>query len=273
MQTNAAPIARSRTLLPLYLTLGALLCLLVNPVVASTSLQLEFTAPSGFNESNRRAVLQWNTDPGKSYIIQSTDDLAATNGWKDVDLASKSSVGPIRWMAPESLSQQKYYRLVLPQPEVFSVEPALVDSSDPGALLSLYGQCLPTNGTVIINGQNFTPTSTDPNGTWITISLNSLPPGTPINGNILVLDSGSNLLTTLPLQTPVLYGTEMTAEQLQGPPDEPPASPQALLAVYLSKKGLSTCLQSEFRAQQSRQGRGTSRRSAARPRSGLLRSG
>lgn len=205
--------------------------------VAATSLQLGVTVPSSWNESNRQAVLEWNAEPAKTYLVQSAGDLMSGTPWKTEAPVRASTVGPIKWMAPEALGERKYYRLVLPQPGVFSVEPAFVNSDDPAALLYLIGQCFPTNGSVVINGLNFTPTLADSNGGWMAISLNGLPPGTPILGNILVLDNTSNIVTTLPLQNPVIYGTKLTAEQLQGPPDEPPASPQAVVGGWLSKKG------------------------------------
>jgi YD repeat-containing protein len=213
------------------------LALLLPATSNSTSVQLDFTVPSSFNESNRQAVLEWNAEPAKTYLVQSATNLSPETVWKTEDAVRASTNGPIKWMAPESLRTQKYYRLILPQPEVFSVEPSFVNSDDPTALLYLIGQCFPTNGSVFINGLNFTPTLVDSNGGWMAISLNGLPPGTPILGNILVLDNSSNIVTSLPLQNPVFYGTELTAEQLQGPPDEPPASPQAVTGGWLSRKG------------------------------------
>jgi YD repeat-containing protein len=204
---------------------GAILWLAFPSFAPATSLQLNFTVPSSFNESNRQAVLEWNAEPARIYLVQSTDDLSPGTTWKTEESVMATAVGPLRWMAPEAIRDRKYYRLILPRPEVFSVEPAFVNSDDPAALFYLIGQCFPTNGSVVINGLNFTPTLVDSNGGWLAISLNGLPPGTPILGNILVLDNASNIVTTLPLQNPVLYGTELTAEQLQGPPDEPPASP------------------------------------------------
>ncbi len=204
---------------------------------ADTSLQVGVAAPNSSNEFNRTAFLTWTAEAGGTYKVQSSTNVANPAAWKTEDAVSQSTVGPIKWMAPEALRTQKYYRLILPQPEVLSVEPSFVNLDDPAALFYLTGQCLPTNGSVVINGLNFTPTLVDSKGGWMAISLNGLPPGTPITGSILVLDNASNVVTTLPLQNPVIYGTELTAEQLQGPPDEPPASPQALLGAWLSKRG------------------------------------
>jgi hypothetical protein len=184
---------------------------------AATSLQLSFTVPSSSNESNRQVVLEWNAEPARTYLVQSADDLSPGTEWKTVEPVLATSAGTIRWMSPEAIRTQKYYRLILPKPEVFSAEPAFVNSDDPTALFYLFGQCLPTNGSVVINGQNFTITSFDPNGSWVGLSLNGLPPGTPVIGTIQVLDNTSNVVATLPIQNSIFYGTEQTAEQLQGP--------------------------------------------------------
>jgi YD repeat-containing protein len=237
MKTNPPALVSTRNLIQFRSQLVTLLWLALALPATATSLQLNFTVPSSFNESNRQAFLEWNAAPARTYLVQSATNLSSETAWKTEEAVRASTSGPVKWTAPEALGAQKYYRLVLPQPEVFSVEPAFVNSDDPGALFYLTGQCLPTNGTVVINGQSFSVTSFDTNGSWIALSLNGLPPGTPIIGSILVLDNASNIVTTLPLQNPVIYGAELTAELLQGPPDEPPSSPDALLAAWLSRKG------------------------------------
>jgi YD repeat-containing protein len=190
------------------------LALLAIHSLPATPVQLSFTTPSSFNESNRQVVLEWAAKPARTYLVQSADNLGPNSAWKTEAPVRATEVGPIKWMAPESIRSQKFYRLILPQPELHSVEPAFVNSEDTDALLYLVGQMLPTNEPVVINGQNFVPTQMAEDGSWIAISLNGLPPG-PISE----VSVGG-----LTLPTPVVYGTELTAEQLQGPPDEPPAS-------------------------------------------------
>ena len=226
MKTNPLVAACPRTRLRSWPLLAVFLSLAFVATAPAPTLAILFGSPSSFNEFNPQVILEWQAELGKTYLVQSTDDLAPDAEWKTEEPVTATKAGPIRWMSPESIRERKFYRLVLPQPAIYSVEPAFVNSGDPTALFYIFGQCLPTNGSVVINGLNFTPTQVDSNGTWVAISLNGLPPGTPVIGSILVLDNASNIVATLPLQTPVLYGTEMTAEQLQGPPDEPPASPE-----------------------------------------------
>jgi YD repeat-containing protein len=190
------------------------LAFLASNSLSATPVQLSFTTPSSFNESNRQVVLEWAAAPARTYLVQSADDFGPDSAWKTEAPVRATEAGPIKWMSPESIQSQKFYRLILPQPELHSVEPALVNSDDPSALLYLVGQLLPTNEPVVINGQNFLPTQFATDGSWIAISLNGLPPG-PISE----VSVGG-----LTLPTPVVYGTELTAEQLQGPPEEPPVS-------------------------------------------------
>jgi len=92
-----------------------LICALCAGYAHATSLQLEFTAPTSFNDSNnRQAILKWDAEPGRNYFIQSTEETTPASEWKNVDVAVKSSVGPVRWMAPEALRERKYYRVLLP---------------------------------------------------------------------------------------------------------------------------------------------------------------
>ncbi len=203
---------------------------------ALPSLQLSITDPTPANEYTRSPELTWVGVPGVVYRVQSTTNLTAAASWVTVEAVTATTT-PIRWTAPEVIKDSRYYRLQA-QPEIISLEPSFVDASDTNAVLYLLGQFLPTNATVVINGQSFIPTIVNSNGVWATVSLNGLPPGEPVIGLLTVIDNGtSNVVATLPMQSPVFYGTEATAEQLQGPPDEPPASPSALIAMWLSKRG------------------------------------
>jgi YD repeat-containing protein len=202
------------------IALGTLLGVLARAVPIP---QIEISPPSSANEFRRTASLVWNAQRDSIYKVQSALTLGTAPTWITEDIVISSSNGPAQWMAPESLGTTKFYRLVLPQPEVFSVEPTFIDSSDPTALLYIIGQLLPTNGLVMINGHVLTPTIINSNGVWAAVSLNGLPPGEPVIGTLTVMDSASNVVATLPVQSPILYGTELTSEQLQGPPEEPPA--------------------------------------------------
>jgi YD repeat-containing protein len=209
---------------------------------AGPALHISIAPPGISNEFSATPQLSWEAEDGVSYVIETSTNLAGPAGtrWRGADVAVKSSaVGPIRWMAPESIRGSRYYRVVT-QPTIRDVQPAFVNSDDTNAVLYIIGQLFPSNAIAFINGHNFNMQHDSPGGSgdvW-SISLNGLPPGEPILGAISVLDPvTSNVVATLTVQSPILYGTTLTDEQLQGPPEEPPASPTALLAAFLSKKG------------------------------------
>ncbi|HVV00149.1 MAG TPA: DUF6531 domain-containing protein, partial [Verrucomicrobiae bacterium] len=189
-------------------------------------LQISISAPGISNEFSATPALSWTADAGVSYLIQVSTNIADPSAWQDADMTAASAAGPVKWMAPESLRDTKFYRLVT-SPAVFDVQPAFISSDDTNAWLYLVGQMLPSDGFVSINGHNFgmQHDSTGNSGDVWRISLNGLPLGEPISGAIIVLDAASNVVATLPLQSSIVYGTEMPAEQLQGPPDAPPACP------------------------------------------------
>jgi len=201
-----------------------LLCFSKSWADALPSLQLHIGEPTPANEFTRRPQLEWTAQPGVVYWLQSSTNPADTASWVTVEPVESKSF-PVRWEGPELDAITRYYRLQA-QPEIFSLEPSFIDSSDTNAVLYILGQLLPTNATVIINGMSFTPTIVNSNGVWATVRLNGLPPGVPVIGTITVIDNAtSNIVATLPVQSPIVYGTELTTAQLQGPPEDPPASP------------------------------------------------
>jgi YD repeat-containing protein len=173
-------------------------------------------------EGRQNFQLEWNADSSGNYLVQSADVLSASNNWQTVDSVTASNAGPVKWMAPEVLRSQKFYRLVLPQPQIFSVEPAVVDVTVSNTPLYILGQCLPTNALVLINGLYFTPTLVNTGGVWAVVSLNGLPPGEPWFG-LSVVDAGtSNVIATLPNS---VLGVDTSSPYLLEPPEAPPASP------------------------------------------------
>ena len=189
-------------------------------------LQISVAPPGISNEFSATAQLLWTADAGVNYVIQVSTNIADPNGWQSVDMAVQPAGGPLKWMAPESLHNTKFYRLVT-QPAIFDVQPTFINSNDTNAWLYLFGQMLPSNAIVVINGHNFNMQhdSTGSSGDVWRVSLNGLPPGEPVIGTLTVMDSSSNVIATLPVQSPIVYDTTISQEQLQGPAGEPPASP------------------------------------------------
>lgn len=216
--------------------------------VPPTALGIRYTGTDF--EGFQSFELQWNAVPHTKYLLQqgTFGDTPGLNGgdlvWKTIDALTPTNdagVTEVRVHAGDSRDafgalRPLFYRLVLPQPEILDVQPTFVDAGDSNATFYIIGQLLPTNALVVLNGHTFSATN-DGSGNLRIISLNGLPPGEPVIGTITVMDAGSNVVATLPVQSPLFYGPTAPLELLQGQPEEPPASPQALLAAYLSKRG------------------------------------
>ena len=219
----------SRSALCVLAFLAGFSALVLLPAIsrADTSLQVSIAPPGSANESNRTACLTWAADAGNNYLVQSSTNVGNPAAWTTEDAVSQTNVGPIKWMAPEALRDRKYYRLILPQPQIFSVEPAIVA---PGVPVNLYvlGQSFPTNALLQINGV------TQSNAVVVSSSLATVPGFVPdVAGNykVSLVVSSSVLVSFTVVCADPLANPELV---LQGPPTEPPASPSAF---WLSKKG------------------------------------
>src|SRR5712671_3630300 len=101
--------------------------------------------------------LEWEAISNATYLVQSTDSLAPASPWLTLDAVQfRDTVGSyqIQVVATDSTglpSPSMFYRLTLPQTEIFSVEPAVLA---PGVAVDLYivGQCFGSNDVLRING-------------------------------------------------------------------------------------------------------------------------
>ena len=198
--------------------LAVLLILLPSVIRADTSLQVGIAPPASANESNRTAYLTWTAAAGNNYLVQSSTNISNPSAWTTEDAVSAGTVGPLKWMAPEALEVQKYYRLILPQPQIFSVEPAIVA---PGVPVDFYvlGQNFPTNALLQINGVTQSGTIYSNSSALVQPSFT---PDVAGNYQVSLVISGVvvstfNVVAADPLANPELV--------LQGPPAEPPAGP------------------------------------------------
>lgn len=86
-----------------------------------------------------------------TYDIQVKTHLTDGGPWRAVDQVRAASDGMVVWTAPGTLRQQEFYRVRLPQPQIFTVEPALASPNAP-VTLYLTGQCFGSNDTVRLDG-------------------------------------------------------------------------------------------------------------------------
>jgi YD repeat-containing protein len=173
--------------------------------------------------------LEWNAISNATYLVQSRTNLGTGDFWSTVDAITPSSALGVYQLKGQSIPtiSVKFFQLVLPQPEIFSVEPSVLT---PGVAADLYiiGQCFSSNDVLRINGvaQN--------NTILLSSTLRSRPAFTP--------DVAGDYLFELVVAGQVRSSFHITCADafsnpqavLQGPPAEPLASPQA---GWLSKKG------------------------------------
>ena len=205
-----------------------ILALALVPAVtrAATSLNLGFQEPNSVNEFSRSAFLTWNAQTGCVYKVQSRATLDASTPWvtEEPVLATDATA---KWMAPEAMTDTMFYRLLLPQPEIFSVEPAVVA---PGVTVDLYvlGQSFATNDVLQINGV------TQSNVIYMSSQLVKpvFTPGAPGIYTIQLLRSGQMVSSFSVTCADPLANPELV---LQGPPEEPPASPSGVIVKNKGK--------------------------------------
>ena len=214
------PVSRSnRSLVNLSAGVALLLFLLPAVTRADTSLQVGIAPPASANESNNTAFLTWTAAAGGNYLVQSSTNISDPAAWSTADAVSQNTVGPLKWMAPESLKEQKYYRLVLPKPQIFSVEPAVIE---PGAPVNfvVIGQDLGTNVVLLING---VPQTNVVFQGSTTMSPPTFVPDVPGTYQVTLMVGGAVVSSFNVTCADALANPELV---LQGPPTmEPPASP------------------------------------------------
>ena len=186
-------------------------------VAATTTLQLGIRAPGGANELTPSAFLTWNAQAGCIYKVQSRATLDAATSWSTED-AVLATGATASWTAPAGIQQTMYYRLLLPQETIFTVEPAVVA---PGVAVDLYivGQLFGSNDVLLINGVPQTNAVFQSSTLVVNPSFVPDVPGTyqlklAVGGQVV---SSFNVTCADALANPELV--------LQGPPEEPPASP------------------------------------------------
>ena len=182
-------------------------------------------ANTGLNlEGSPTFLLTWNAVSNATYLVQSAHSLAPGTPWQTLDAVQFLDTAgsyQLQAVATDSTSlppPAKFYRLVLPQPEIVSVEPAVLA---PGAAVDLYvlGQCFETNDVLLINGV------TQSNVTYASSQLVK-PVFTPVAPGTYtvqlsrggVVKSSFTVTCADPLANPELV--------LQGPPDAPMAAPK-----------------------------------------------
>lgn len=181
-----------------------------------TELQPSIQFTTGY--SGQQTLITWEAIPGAHYRVRSSTTLAET--WRDrAVVVAEGTDGS--WMDPEPAGVRAFYKIDIPQPEVFSVSPAVISE---GSSLIIKAQCLPAGCSIVFDFEGVPPVSVsaplvpDGPGQYRVISLNGLPPGEPIIRGRIVDALGA---------TVVLIGQTFEVTQSGFASDSPPVMPAA----------------------------------------------
>ena len=229
MKTKSASRYNSAPTLSIGIPVLALVALLVlagggSPVAAAAALRLTNTGAN--TEALPTCRLDWDATSNSTYLVQCATSLAPGATWSTLDavfVPDKVGTYQLQVSATDSTGSVRppatFYRLILPQPQITSVEPAIVP---PGVSVDFYvlGQSFPTNATLQINGVTQSGTVYSNSTTLVQPSFTPDLAGnyqvSLVVGGVVV--SSFTVVCADPLANP--------EQVLQGPPAiEPPASP------------------------------------------------
>src|SRR6266571_4649628 len=148
---------------------------------SATSVSIRFTGQDF--EGRTTFQLGWNAVSNATYQVQKTSSLAPGAPWETVDIVTPAGTTGQLEIKGRSIPENsvEFWRLVLPQPEIFSVEPAVIA---PGAAVDVYvaGQCFDSDDVLRINGEPQT------NTVFLSSSLLSRPTFTPATPGTYVFE-------------------------------------------------------------------------------------
>ena len=169
------------------------------------------------------SVLRLQTSPGAMpgavYLLQTRERLATGSPWVTHEpIAAVSNVLSYEWPLRDGTTS--FFRLEMPEPAIFRVEPAVVSTG--GGEIYVFGQCLGSNGTVRVGG---VVGGLVPGGAILSAYRCLLPPMAPGVYDVEWLEGGVVVATGEKLMTFAAVKPGDSLQRLLEPPAEPPASP------------------------------------------------
>ena len=211
------------------ITAGALV-VMVGTATAATNTPVSLSATLSNTPAGTRLVLSWPSQPGAKYILQNRTSLSPANPWQDFDLYQPTGATFNVTLDGDPLKEEAhfreatgFYRLLLPEQEIFRIEPSVAPAAG-GTTLYLLGQCLSTNGSVRIGGLVIPPNVLQP-GSLYSFTAPALPEGVY---DVEWLEGGQVVARKYKLYS--VTGQPSPVGEARGrllePPVEPPATPR-----------------------------------------------
>jgi|GEM_PF-4602942 len=179
-------------LLPAALVAGALLVsfpLFMSADETTFSPSLNFTT----GLAGQQTKITWPAQPGVQYRVRKSGSLGQET-WVDRALVTATSA-TASWTDTEPTGRRDFYQVPAPQPEVFSVEPAVIS---PGGELIVRAQCLPSGSSLMIELEGLPPIVVplvpQPDGTYRAV-LPAFPMPAHVTAVRVVTAGGAPVLT------------------------------------------------------------------------------
>ncbi len=208
----------------------AALCLIHSSTLADGSGATNVHLSVATQESLLRLTVTGEVQPGAFYTLETAGALGGGQPWAVLEPVQAATNAITYDLVPPS-DQAAFFRVRLPQPALFRVEPA-IGSAAGGANLFVIGQCLGTNGQVRIGGQTV-PASPEQPGAVYRCVTPALPEGVY---DVEWIEDGQVVARAPKAFTVTGQPTPLAQRSLE-PPAEPPASPERAKKIVKFKAG------------------------------------
>ncbi len=252
MKNGTGTLATHSFLIGTSFLVAASISVFADASVTSVSLRQGGTNSDGDTEF----VLQWNARSNRLYRIQQRGGFESNTTWSTIDVATPAGVlgkfklTPDKAEAGSESIKRSFFRVEVPSPEIFSIEPAVLNTN--GGTIYIRGQELDTNGVLRIGDVPMPVVVIEP-GFLYSVTVPPFSEGTYdaewiTNGVVVAVQQKLFSVTGQP--TPV--GEASNEQRLLEPPSEPPASPitSAIIApaaLKVKEKGNRTKCTSNLR--------------------------
>lgn len=199
-------------------------------------LRASFVTPG--DPSTRRFVLEWDAVANAAYQVQAAANLDSGTPWKTIDVIVPTGNLGIFKLTPEKADagadRLGFFRIALPQPEMFAIEPAILPVAVESTI-HVVGQCFSENMELRVGPRALTNREIiNPN--LMRATFTPATPGTYVF-ELVVADRVLHTFTVFAVDT--AGNRDLLSQEV---PNLPPASPtkSSSYAMYSIQKGVRT---------------------------------